>query len=108
MTEAKINVARDFSRFPSGRFAAHADFSGEHFRDMILEKLKAADKVTIELDGTEFYGAAFLEEAFGGLIRNKKMTRAEFDKKIALLCEDQEILDEIKEYIDIAEKLSKD
>jgi hypothetical protein len=33
----KINIAKDFTRFPSGRFKKNGDTSGEGFREQFLE-----------------------------------------------------------------------
>lgn len=64
----KINIAKDFSKFPSGRYRADGDFSGERLREeFLLPALKSNDIVEIELDGVNGYASSFLEEAFGGL-----------------------------------------
>lgn len=65
-----INVARDFTRFPAGRYKSLGKGSGEEFRDKFLvPALKAGHHTVIELDGTTGYPPSFLEEAFGGLVR---------------------------------------
>ena len=61
-----INVAKDFTRFPSGRFKRNGSTSGEAFRQEFLEPpLKDGQGISVELDGTIGYGSSFLEEAFG-------------------------------------------
>lgn len=70
----KIHVARDFSRFPGGRYKKDGPYSGEAFREemlvpALLEALKSNSVVEVELDGTAGYASSFLEEAFGGLVR---------------------------------------
>ena len=67
----RINIARDFSPVPAGRFLADGPDSGERFRtDFLLPAFRAGDQnIEIEIDGTAGYGSSFLEEAFGGLIR---------------------------------------
>ncbi len=69
-----ISVAKDFSSSPGPRYKREGDFSGEQFRNSILEdKVKQCistnTKLLIDLDGTAGYGTSFLEESFGGLIR---------------------------------------
>tara|TARA_R110002020_G_scaffold10801_22_gene41093 strand:- start:17021 stop:17338 length:318 start_codon:yes stop_codon:yes gene_type:complete len=65
-----INVARDFSKFPAGRYKAKGKGSGQEFRDKFLvPALDAKERVIIELDGAAGYPPSFLEEAFGGLVR---------------------------------------
>lgn len=66
-----INVAREFSEVPFGRFRSDSRFSGEAFReDLLIPNLKNESEVEVILDGTEGYGSSFLEESFGGLIRH--------------------------------------
>jgi hypothetical protein len=70
MTTKLISVARDFSKAPAGRYDSDGPAPGARFRDQyLLPALKAADSVTVDLDGTAGYGSSFLEEAFGGLVR---------------------------------------
>lgn len=69
-----IRVARDFSRYPGGRFRKDGDYSAEEFRDDVLvPAVKSAvlrgGTVTVILDGVAGYAVSFLEEAFGGLVR---------------------------------------
>ena len=65
-----INVARDFSPVPGGRFDEDGEFNGSRFRrEHLVPKLKSCERVDVLIDGTEGFGSSFLEEAFGGLIR---------------------------------------
>lgn len=62
---------KDFSRFPAGRFETDGPFSGEAFRKKVIEpRLKQGECVRVDLDGVLGYGSSFLEEAFGGLLRD--------------------------------------
>lgn len=70
----KIIIAQDFSDAPGGRLRSEGDFSGEEFRESILEKkfeqtLESDDTLLVDLDGGYGYAPSFLEEAFGGLAR---------------------------------------
>lgn len=69
-----INISQDFSETPGARYRTEGDFSGEQFRDDLLEPkfLEAkrnSEKITINFDGGYGYPTSFLEEAFGGLAR---------------------------------------
>jgi hypothetical protein len=65
-----IEIAKNFSPAPAGRFRSDGDFSGEAFREDHLRKaLKNNDIVEVVLDGAYGYGSSFLDEAFGGLVR---------------------------------------
>ncbi len=70
-----INIARDYTRMPGGRHISEGPFSGEDFRNKILkpkylEAKKNGDELTVNLDGGFGYATSFLEEAFGGLVRD--------------------------------------
>lgn len=68
-----VNIAEDFSRVPAGRYhPKDGNRTGERFRDEILKKFLRSneDKITINLDGAVGYPSSFLEEAFGGLVRD--------------------------------------
>src|SRR5664279_3809964 len=96
-----INVAQDFTRFPSGRYKRNGNTSGEAFREKHLEpSISAGEEVTVELDGTIGYGSSFLEEAFGGLVRSLKITSASLKTKLHIVTADATLLEEVNGYID--------
>jgi hypothetical protein len=97
-----INIAKEFSTTPGARYKADGPFSGEEFREKLLEKHfedpNSDYEITIVLDGTEGYATSFLEEAFGGLARK-------YGKKICLKrlrfvsTEESSLIDEITGYM---------
>lgn len=98
-----INIPRDFTKSPGGRFKKEGDFSGEEFREKILlpkvqEALNNNLSLTVELDGGFGYGSSFLEESFGGLARKTKEKRL---LKILTIISDEEpeLIDDIMKYI---------
>jgi hypothetical protein len=80
----EINIARDFSRSPVGRFREDGPHSGQAFREDVLVPSLAKGDVVIILDGTDGYPSSFLEEAFGGLVRLKRWTPRELQKHISI------------------------
>lgn len=69
-----ICVAKDFSPTPGARYRADGDWSGQQFREEILEPafreaVMRGGTVSVELDECEGFATSFLEEAFGGLAR---------------------------------------
>lgn len=82
-----IKIAKEFSTTPGGRFKKTGPHSGEAFREKILEALKQNDIVTIILDGTEGYGSSFLEEAFGGLVRDKTFSPDQILSRVRIVSE---------------------
>nr|WP_278375066.1 STAS-like domain-containing protein [Brucella anthropi] len=84
-----IDLARDFSPYPAGRFSADGQYSGEAFREdklvPALEKLIAGgsdEKLVINIDGVRAFGSSFLEEAFGGLLRLGLFSKEEVLRRI--------------------------
>lgn len=98
-----INVAKNFTRFPSGRFKRNGETSGEAFRGQFLENpLKEGKEITVELDGTIGYGSSFLEEAFGGLVRVLEISPQNLKSKLHIVSDDPALLEEVNGYIDDA------
>lgn len=69
-----LNIARDFSRSPAGRYVTDGPFSGQRFRDELLYPALKSSDVEVQLDGVLGLGSSFLEEAFGGLVREYRMS----------------------------------
>lgn len=100
-----INIAREFSEVPVGRFYSDGPDSGERFRDELLEPaLRENDRVRIELDGTDGYGSSFLEEAFGGIVRKLKLSEADARRRLEFHGSDASFIMEINDYIRDAAK----
>lgn len=114
MEDITITIAKDFSLTPGPRFINEGDFSGEFFRNSILEPkfleaVKEKKKVIVNLDGTLGYGPSFLEESFGGLVRKlskglEDAKKLEAQKLVEgtikiISTEEDYLIEEIKEYI---------
>jgi len=74
-----LNIVKDFSPRPYGRYPSDGDYCGEIFRKTLLAPmLKSAlqnnETLIVNLDGYNRYGRSFLDEAFGGLIREEGFT----------------------------------
>ena len=80
-----ISVANDFSVYPAGRTPKDGEHCGESFRELVNQHINESDHLKIKLDGTRGYSAAFLEEAFGGLIRETGMSYEEFKEKVEII-----------------------
>lgn len=95
-----INIARDFSRFPAGRYLDDGPYSGAAFRDRYMKPaLDRGETLVIELDGVRGYGSSFLEEAFGGLVRLGHSAEG-VKQAIKLKSNDDSLIKEVLEYID--------
>lgn len=65
------HIATQFTQYPGFRYREHSEGSGQEFREKILhEIMKTGSPVEIDLGGTSGYPSSFLEEAFGGLVRD--------------------------------------
>jgi hypothetical protein len=83
-----ISIAKDFSDVPAGRYLADGDFTGQEFREKYLvPALKNADNnhpVIVDINDVEGYGSSFLEEAFGGLVREEQFSKEELNHKLKI------------------------
>ena len=103
-----VNIAKDFTRYPSGRFKKNGVTIGEGFRELFLEPaLSKGEKVLVEFDGTIGYGSSFLDEAFGGLVRKLQIPQAVLSENLLLKSSDPSIEAEVRQYIDDAYKSLK-
>lgn len=95
-----VNVAREFTRFPAGRYAKNGDTSGEAFREnFLLEPLRKGESVFVDLDGTVGYGSSFLEEAFGGIVRQLHIAPETLLAQLTFRSADPTLVDEVEQYI---------
>lgn len=66
-----INIARDYTAYPGGRYPADGKGNGTTFREKFLLPIITQGKTAdVILDGAAGYPSSFLDEAFGGLVRN--------------------------------------
>jgi hypothetical protein len=109
---AEIKISQDFSQTPGPRSRDEGDFSGEDFLEKLLlpkfeEVIENEGKLLINLDGTDGYATSFLESAFGGLSRlfkDKMSPDKILDKLSFVSIEEPYLIEEIKEYIQDANK----
>lgn len=102
-----IKISEDYSKMPGGRFRREGKYSGEDFRIKILhpkyvEAKRNGEELIVDLDGGYGYSTSFLEEAFGGLVRQTK------DRGVAsiIIVSDEEpmLIENIASYIEAAIK----
>lgn len=77
-----LNVARDFYKRPAARNIVDGEYSGELFRDILKQKIDEAlsknEKLEVDFSEVTMAGSSFLDEAFGGMVRQKKITADDF------------------------------
>jgi hypothetical protein len=86
---------------PGPRYKSLGPGSGEVFREWIMSELEQDLDLTINLDGTEGYGSSFLEEGFGGLIREGVPSLVVHNIKLISI-EEPDLVVEIEQYIEDA------
>ncbi len=100
----KISIADDFSRYPAGRYRADGDASGTAFREgFLVPALQKFNKVEVIFDGVAGCGSSFLDEAFGGLVRENNMEKDFIKQHLSLSTSDRNLEDFVKlayRYID--------
>lgn len=103
----KLNLAKDFSPNPFGRYPSDGPNSGERFR----EQLKSAlTKCKLHQETLEVYlddvpiglGSSFLDESFAGLIVKRYFTLQELKDLLIIKTSDPSYPEEIWSYIEEA------
>lgn len=102
MKEMYIDIAQEFSDSPSGRYIEDGAFCGANFLNrFLLPNINKYTKIILDFTNVLGYGSSFLEEAFGGLVRETGMSKDEFFKHIEIkTLNDPFLLEEINQYID--------
>ncbi|NOI60891.1 STAS-like domain-containing protein [Vibrio coralliilyticus] len=100
-----INIIKDFHPKPYGRYEEDGPGAGVYFRKQLVQELKENDHVEVVLTGYNRYGRSFIDEAFGGLIRENGYTKAQLEKKLTYVHADVKSIEElIKDRIEAAER----
>ena len=78
-----FKVATEFYKRPLGRNRNQGTYTGEAFREdhlvPLLKRLSPGEKLSLDFTGVTMNGSSFLEEAFGGLIRNHNYSRQDLE-----------------------------
>ena len=102
MSKIEINIAKEYSKTPGGRYISEGDYSGEDFRKTMLRPvfdraIAEGKTLVVVLDGGYGYSPSFLEESFGGLVRETKDARV---AQIEIISEEEpKQIEKIKGYI---------
>ena len=99
----KVSIAKDFSEYPAGRLEEDGPWNGEKFRnEHLLPAMMDEDtnRVEVDFDGLAGCGSSFLEEGFGGLIREEGFDKATIDRKLHLKTTEAEL----RHYVALARK----
>ena len=95
-----IDIGKEFSTVPSGRFRTDGPDSGERFREEFLRPaISEKGRISIRIDDTNGYHSSFLEEAFGGAVRLNYISASDFLDRLEIVYDD----DEFEMYKDLIE-----
>ncbi|MEX2345698.1 MAG: STAS-like domain-containing protein [Balneolaceae bacterium] len=114
MESIEIKIARDFNYSPGPRYIDEGKNSGEKFRKEILKDafsraITENKRVIVDLDGTDGYGTSFLEESFGGLIRDEGLAYDEIIKRLEIISNEEDYLkNDVYEYLKDAQDENSD
>jgi len=100
-----IVVAEQYSPYPMGRDNDDGKYNGTKFRQRFLIPSLTDDNITqvnVDLNGLALTGSSFLEESFGGLVR-EGLSKEQIDK-LNIITNRQDLIIEITDYIETAWK----
>ncbi len=104
MTEKRLRVA-DYTDMPVGRDGNDGPKNGKDYLDNHVKKaLEDHYKVVIDFNGTLGTTPSFLEEVFGGLIRDKIVKPNEYKARVEVIYRYQSVLNNIENYVAEATK----
>lgn len=95
------SIANEFTKTPGPRGKKEGKKSGEEFLEKVLlpkfrEAISKKIKLVIDLDGTYGYPPSFLDESFGGLVKETGKTKKEIFETLEI----QTIRKQYKEIIE--------
>lgn len=76
--EPEVIRVADYTKFPGGRYAEDGEGNATNFRtEYLVTPLRNKTRVVVDLGGVAGYSSAFLDEAFGGLVREENLSPEE-------------------------------
>ena len=100
MTMTQPIKLAEFSQFPFGRYDRVSPASGERFRrERLLPAFSSEGPVEVDLDGARGLSPSFLEEAFGGLVREGVPAQTILDRLVVRSARDPSLKALIEQYI---------
>lgn len=100
-----IDIAKNYTRTPGGRYISDGEYSGEDFRERILypnylRAVEMKEKIQVNFDGCYGFPSCFLEEAFGGLVRKVDEKASKIIKRFKFISvDDSYVIKQIKGFM---------
>lgn len=97
MESVIFKIAKEFSKTPGPRYIHEGPNSGELLRtskffELFRNAIEHGKIVTVDLDGTAGYGTSFLEEIFGGLIREHNLDYKQIKSHLKIISDEEPYL----------------
>jgi hypothetical protein len=108
MESVIFKIATEFSKTPGPRYIHEGPNSGEllrttKFHKLFVDAIQNNKMITVDLDNTAGYGTSFLEEIFGGLIREHHLDYNDIMKHLTIVSnEEPYLIQDIFSYLDAA------
>ena len=103
----EFTTSNGLPEFPGGRFREDGPGNGQAFREDHLAPALVDednyDRIRVVFDGAPGFGTSFLEEAFGGLVREHGMTPEFLARRLNIVSND----DDLKMYVSRAKQYIK-
>ena len=103
-----LSIVRDFAKAPGPRYVREGKNSGEDFRKRVFvkavrEAISRGEQLTVDLDGTYGFATSFLEESFGGLVRDEGISIQDLRRILHIVSDEEpELIAEIWSYVEDA------
>lgn len=97
----EISIRKDYTKLPGGRKIKDGKGSGEGFKELIKSRLVNGTNtpLLIDLDDTPGFESSFLDEAFGGLIRDQIVPVGWFSQFVTLKSSNEFLKKKILQYV---------
>ncbi|RYF90755.1 MAG: DUF4325 domain-containing protein [Caulobacteraceae bacterium] len=90
--QTTIQLARDYSAYPAGRYPEDGPYNGQKFRDRyLMPALKRAERVVVDIDGIATLPSSFWEEVWGGLVRKAKLSETTIRERFQVTTTDEDL-----------------
>lgn len=102
--EHTIFVA-EYTDMPIGRDALDGPKNGKDFRENhLIPALNEYEIVKVDFNGTLGTAPSFLEEVFGGLVRNGYIAASELYRRVIVIYKFESVKNNVKKYIKEADE----
>jgi len=93
-------VVSEYTDMPIGRNALDGPENGADFRENhLMPALREYEIVKVDFNGTLGTAPSFLEEVFGGIVRNRQMTASELLRRVPVIYKFESVKNNVKKYI---------